>query len=89
MITLMQFQQTAASGLADRFLTYAEDPVVTGTARKPHRVPVFQALSASNASGKPGSTSKQFRTGEHQGYAATEASSPTPAKHSTRPKPTT
>jgi len=52
MIELLQFQQEAATAIADRFLSYLEDPVITGTKKKQHRVPFFQALSSITASGK-------------------------------------
>jgi type III restriction enzyme len=52
MIELFEFQQQAASAMADRFAQYVTNPVVTGTQRNPRVVPFFQALASITASGK-------------------------------------
>lgn len=52
MIELLQFQSEASSTVSDRFIAYLDDPVITGTAKHPRRVPFFQALSSITASGK-------------------------------------
>lgn len=52
MIELLQFQTEAASQVADRFISYLDDPVMVGRARSQRRVPFVQALSSITASGK-------------------------------------
>jgi len=49
---LFQFQEIAASSIADRFLEYLEDPPQAGTAKHPRSVPFFQALHALTGAGK-------------------------------------
>ncbi len=52
MIELFQFQQTASSQIAERFVAYMDDRVNAGSEKKPLYVPFFQALSSLTASGK-------------------------------------
>jgi len=49
---LFQFQQDAASQMADRFIEYAAEPVVTGRRANVRDVPFYQALSSITGSGK-------------------------------------
>ncbi len=52
MIQLFDFQRHAANQIADRYIEYAVNPVITGTRQKMRVVPFFQALSSVTASGK-------------------------------------
>lgn len=52
MITLFQYQETAAATISDRFLKYLDNPPLAGTTKNPHKVPFFQALSALTGAGK-------------------------------------
>jgi type III restriction enzyme len=52
MIELYEFQEIASATMADRFITYVSDPVVSGTKTNQRAVPFFQALSSITASGK-------------------------------------
>jgi len=52
MITLFQFQETAAASIAARVSDYLDDPVAIIIKKKRHDVPFFQALSALTGSGK-------------------------------------
>ena len=45
-IELFQFQQQAASQIADRFLDYHADPIPYGRGAKRRDVPFYQALSS-------------------------------------------
>lgn len=51
-IELFQFQQDAASQLADRFIDYVAEPVVLGRRGNTRDVPFYQALSSITGSGK-------------------------------------
>lgn len=51
-IELFQFQQDAASQMADRFVDYAKEPVVMGRRANVRDVPFYQALSSITGSGK-------------------------------------
>lgn len=51
-IELFQFQQDAASQMADRFVQYAAEPVVMGRRANVREVPFYQALSSITGSGK-------------------------------------
>ena len=51
-IELFQFQQTAASQVADRFVEYNSDPVRIGRKNNARDVPFYQALSAITGAGK-------------------------------------
>lgn len=51
-IELFQFQQDAASQMADRFVQYATEPIPYGRGAKRREVPFYQALSAITGSGK-------------------------------------
>jgi type III restriction enzyme len=51
-IELFEFQLTASQTIADRFIDYVRDPLVTGTKSKLQIVPFFQALQAITAAGK-------------------------------------
>ncbi|EON33763.1 hypothetical protein GTC6_05332 [Gordonia terrae C-6] len=51
-IDLFQFQRTAASALADRFIEYLDDPVTLGRKNNLRVVPFYQALSAITGAGK-------------------------------------
>jgi type III restriction enzyme len=51
-LELKDFQQRAATQIAERFLRYYADPPVTGKAKTLRRVPFFQALASITASGK-------------------------------------
>lgn len=52
MIELFEFQRQASQTIADRFISYVGDPVVTGTKLRPRVVPFFQAVQAITAAGK-------------------------------------
>ncbi len=52
MIELFQFQQTASSQIAERFIAYLNDRVNAGSEKNPGYVPFFQILSSLTASGK-------------------------------------
>ncbi|REE02317.1 hypothetical protein [Citricoccus muralis] len=52
MIELFQFQRTYASQIADRFVSYLDDPVATGRLKNRRVVPFYQALSSITGSGK-------------------------------------
>ena len=52
MLQLKDFQQRAATQIADRFLRYYANPSMTGKANSMRRVPFFQALASITASGK-------------------------------------
>lgn len=51
-LELFQFQQDAASQMADRFIEYAAEPVVMGRRANVRDVPFYQALSSITGSGK-------------------------------------
>ncbi|EJK80901.1 hypothetical protein [Rhizobium sp. AP16] len=51
-IELFQFQQDAASQIADRYVEYAADPIGFGRGSKRRDVPFYQALSSITGSGK-------------------------------------
>jgi type III restriction enzyme len=51
-IELFQFQQTAASQIADRFISYSAEPIGFGRGKKRRNVPFYQALSSITGSGK-------------------------------------
>ena len=51
-IELFQFQQEAASQIADRFIDYHSDPIPYGRGAKRRDVPFYQALSSITGSGK-------------------------------------
>lgn len=51
-IELFQFQQIAASQIADRYIDYDNDPVETGRKNTKRQVPFYQALSSITGSGK-------------------------------------
>lgn len=51
-IELFQFQQDAASQMADRFIDYSAEPVVMGRRANMREVPFYQALSSITGSGK-------------------------------------
>lgn len=51
-IELFQFQQDAASQMADRYAEYAADPIGYGRGSKRRAVPFYQALSSITGSGK-------------------------------------
>jgi type III restriction enzyme len=51
-IELFQFQQDAASQMADRYVDYAADPIAFGRGAKRRDVPFYQALSSITGSGK-------------------------------------
>lgn len=52
MITLFQFQESAAAQIAQRVSEYLDDPVAAGRRANKHVVPYFQALSALTGAGK-------------------------------------
>lgn len=52
MMQLFDFQRDAANQIADRYIEYAANAVITGTRQKMVVVPFFQALSSVTASGK-------------------------------------
>lgn len=52
MITLFQFQETAAAQIRQRVSEYLDDPVTAGRRANKHVVPYFQALSALTGAGK-------------------------------------
>lgn len=51
-IDLFQFQQDAASQMADRYIEYSAEPVVMGRKASTRDVPFYQALSSITGSGK-------------------------------------
>lgn len=51
-IELFQFQQKAASQIADRFIDYHSEPISFGRGAKKREVPFYQALSSITGSGK-------------------------------------
>lgn len=51
-IELFQFQQDAASQMADRYVTYTAEPIVMGRRGNTREVPFYQALSSITGSGK-------------------------------------
>ena len=51
-LELFQFQQDAASQMADRYFEYDADPVVMGRRDSKREVPFYQALSSITGSGK-------------------------------------
>ena len=51
-LELFQFQQDAASQMADRYVDYDARPVVMGRRGSEHEVPFYQALSSITGSGK-------------------------------------
>jgi type III restriction enzyme len=51
-IELFQFQQDAASQMADRFVDYAVEPIMMGRRANMREVPFYQALSSITGSGK-------------------------------------
>jgi type III restriction enzyme len=51
-IELFQFQQDAASQMADRYVEYVADPIEFGRSSKRRAVPFYQALSSITGSGK-------------------------------------
>lgn len=51
-LELFQFQQKAASQIADRFIEYHGNPVTRGRRANVHDVPFYQALSAITGAGK-------------------------------------
>lgn len=51
-IELFQFQQDAASQMADRFIEYSAEPVMMGRRGNVREVPFYQALSSITGSGK-------------------------------------
>ena len=51
-LELFQFQQQAASQIADRFIDYHGDPIPYGRGAKRRDVPFYQALSSITGSGK-------------------------------------
>lgn len=51
-IELFQFQQDAASQMADRYVEYRSEPVVFGRGAKRRDVPFYQSLSSITGSGK-------------------------------------
>jgi type III restriction enzyme len=51
-IELFQFQQSAASEMADRTIEYLADPVAVGRLKSRRTVPFYQALSSITGSGK-------------------------------------
>lgn len=51
-IELFQFQQDAASQMADRFIDYSGEPIVMGRRANTRDVPFYQALSSITGSGK-------------------------------------
>lgn len=51
-IELFQFQQDAASQMADRFVEYSAEPIVMGRRANMREVPFYQALSSITGSGK-------------------------------------
>lgn len=51
-IELFQFQQDAASQIADRYFEYSSEPVLFGRGAKRREVPFYQALSSITGSGK-------------------------------------
>lgn len=52
MLQLKDFQQQAASQIAERFLRYNDNPSVRGPQKSQRKVPFFQALASITASGK-------------------------------------
>ena len=51
-IELFQFQQAAASQMADRYVEYSTEPISFGRGAHRHDVPFYQALSSITGSGK-------------------------------------
>lgn len=51
-IELFQFQQDAASQMADRFIEYSAEPIVMGRRANTRDVPFYQALASITGSGK-------------------------------------
>ncbi|MCF8610194.1 hypothetical protein L5G28_08485 [Gordonia sp. HY285] len=51
-IELFQFQQKAASQIADRYIEYSTEPISFGRGANRHDVPFYQALSSITGSGK-------------------------------------
>lgn len=51
-LELFQFQQDAASQIADRYVEYVADPIEFGRGSKRRNVPFYQALSSITGSGK-------------------------------------
>lgn len=51
-IELFQFQQSAATQIADRFFDYVNDPIPFGRKNERRNVPFYQALSSITGSGK-------------------------------------
>lgn len=51
-LNLFQFQQDAASQIADRYLEYVADPIDFGRGSRRRNVPFYQALSSITGSGK-------------------------------------
>lgn len=51
-IELFQFQQLAASQIADRYVEYISEPIVFGRGSKLRNVPFYQSLSSITGSGK-------------------------------------
>ncbi|NHW49426.1 hypothetical protein HAV21_21455 [Paenarthrobacter sp. MSM-2-10-13] len=51
-IELFQFQQDAASQMADRYIEYSTDPISFGRGAKRRDVPFYQALASITGSGK-------------------------------------
>lgn len=51
-IELFQFQQDAASQMADRYIEYSTDPIPFGRGAKRRDVPFYQALASITGSGK-------------------------------------
>ena len=51
-LELFQFQQDAASQMADRYIKYSDEPLSFGRGAKRREVPFYQALSSITGSGK-------------------------------------
>ncbi|MCF2572864.1 DEAD/DEAH box helicase family protein [Brevibacterium sp. UCMA 11754] len=51
-LELFQFQQDAASQIADRYIKYSDEPLSFGRGAKRREVPFYQALSSITGSGK-------------------------------------
>ncbi|MDF9279282.1 DEAD/DEAH box helicase family protein [Arthrobacter sp. EH-1B-1] len=51
-LELFQFQQVAASQIADRYVEYVSEPIVFGRGSKRRDVPFYQSLSSITGSGK-------------------------------------
>lgn len=52
MISLLGFQRTASTQIADRFIEYQGNEVLKGTKNNPQSVPFFQSLAALTGAGK-------------------------------------